>query len=656
MRIDAMIKRFRRTRRSAVAIIFALCLLPLVLLVGLAIDTAFYSQVRTQAGLAAEAAATHAVRVASGAYTLDVANQATNHDTQAIAAADGVTQGQDAGTQWFNAQLGPLLRASVPTPNVVVNPYTTVDGGNNGAGFTATVNYTINYPPIFNALFGTTKSWTVTSKATAQTAYQYVEVLLLIDTSQSMLIGADPTTITTMSENSMCPKNGTVTASLGLNALVQTGTSNSNYEANTADTDTITFSQVPNFKETTASTTNGNVVTGENGMCNTNGFQPGMISTLTAASDSTVNGSDVLYNQPNTAALAPCALACHTASKANTSDNQFPDLYGVARRNGNTLRLDVVISATEKVIEDLYNAEQAANQFTVGVYQFNDDVSAMVTGTAASASTPASAADEATPNLEGGTSSALSTIENSYDYSYAGNSSLIPVVSTTSDVNNGNTDFPDSAQDLINGKATSNKPLTAVINTTSNPAGSSSTNPQKNIFIVTDGFEDHGTGTRYMGEMTSYTNEQQAVSTATCQQFKNLGFNVYVLYVYYYPIPIISFYNPYDASFYSSYDTTDFPNIEKNTGAQTHAAENALSGQQSGLSIAEVMGTNPDNGAIDPVTKLPLGSGEVGPDTEALEACASPGDFYEASSTTDIENAMEAMLRSAISSSLTVTQ
>jgi len=632
MRIDAMIERFRRTRRSAVAIIFALCLLPLVLLVGLAIDTAFYSQARTQAGLAAEAAATHAVRVASGAYTLDVANEATNHYTQATAAADGVTQGQDAGTQWFNAQLGPLLRASVPAQNlsVVVHPYTTVDGGNNGAGFTGTVTYTINYPPIFNALFGTTKSWTATSQATAQTAYQYVEVLLLIDTSQSMLIGADPTTITTMSENSVCPQNGTVTSQLGLIPMFQNGASN--YYTDSRDTTPLTFTPtlVPHFTLTAGPTTNGTVATGVNGTC-APGDQP------------------ALSGYPTNSALAPCALACHTTKTASTIDSNYADLYGVARRNGYKLRLDIVISATEKVIQDLYNAEQAANQFTVGVYQFNTNVSAMVTGTAGSTPSPA---DEATPNLEGTSSSALSTIENSYDYNYAGNNSLIPAVVTSTDTGNGNTDFPDSAQNLINGQATGNMALTAVTNTTNNPAGSSSTNPQKNIFIVTDGFEDYGTSPRLMGEMTSYKNEEKAVSTATCQQFKNLGFNVYVLYVYYYPIPTVSFYTPGDASYYSTIDNTDFTQFV----AGQHVYENTLAGAQSGLSFAEVEGSNPDNGALDPVTNQPLGSGEVGANVEALEACASPGDFYEASSTSDIGNAMEAMLRSAISSSITVTQ
>ncbi len=620
-----MIKRFRHTRRSAVAIMFALCLLPLVLLVGLAIDTAFYSQARTQIGLAAEAAATHAVRVASGAYTLDIANQATNHDTQSTAANDGVSQGVAAGTQWFNAQLGPLLRASAQNVTVSVSPYTTVNGGNNGAGFSGTVSYTLNYPPIFSALFGSTKKWTVTSQATAQTAYQYVEVLLLIDTSQSMLIGADPTTITTMSENSVCPQNGTVTSQLGLNPMFQGNASN--YYTDSRDTIPLTFSQtlVPHFTLTAGPTTNGTAVTGVNGTC-ASGYQPGL--------------SGYATNE----ALAPCALACHTTKDPSTIDSNYADFYGVARRKGYQLRLDIVITATEKVIQDLYNAEQAANQFTVGVYQFNTNVSAMVTGTAGSTPSPA---DEATPNLEGTSSSALSTIENSYDYNYAGNNSLIPAVVTSTDTSNGNTDFPDSAQNLINGKATGNMALTAVTNTTTNPAGSISTNPQKNIFIVTDGFEDHGTGpyTRLMGEMTSYKNEEQAVSTATCQQFKNLGFNVYVLYVVYYPVPTASFYIAADASFYSTLDATDFTQFKAGSQVQ----ENSLAGAPSGLSFAEVEGSNPDTGSG-------LGSGEVGANVEALEACATPGDFYEASSTTDIQNAMEAMLRSAISSSITVTQ
>jgi hypothetical protein len=64
---------------------------------------------------------------------------------------------------------------------------------------------------------------------------------------------------------------------------------------------------------------------------------------------------------------------------------------------------------------------------------------------------------------------------------------------------------------------------------------------------------------------------------------------------------------------------------------------------------AETLGTNPDS-------SVPATSGEVSPNEEALQSCASNGDFYIASSASDITTAMSAMLKSAINSSIVVTK
>jgi Flp pilus assembly protein TadG len=59
--IRSMTARCRRLplvldRRGAVAVMFALCALPLVAMVGLAIDFSFYIQARSQLNLAVDAA------------------------------------------------------------------------------------------------------------------------------------------------------------------------------------------------------------------------------------------------------------------------------------------------------------------------------------------------------------------------------------------------------------------------------------------------------------------------------------------------------------------------------------------------------------------------------------------------------------------------
>jgi Flp pilus assembly protein TadG len=97
--IRSMTARCRRLplvldRRGAVAVMFALCALPLVAMVGLAIDFSFYIQARSQLNLAVDAASMHAVRVASQDYG------------NGYTAAQAQAAGQTAGQQWFAAQLG----------------------------------------------------------------------------------------------------------------------------------------------------------------------------------------------------------------------------------------------------------------------------------------------------------------------------------------------------------------------------------------------------------------------------------------------------------------------------------------------------------------------------------------------------------------------
>jgi hypothetical protein len=52
--------------------------------------------------------------------------------------------------------------------------------------------------------------------------------------------------------------------------------------------------------------------------------------------------------------------------------------------------------------------------------------------------------------------------------------------------------------------------------------GSSATTPKKVLFLVTDGFEDDG--------------PRQAMQSSVCQQFKNKGYTIYVVYTPYYPL------------------------------------------------------------------------------------------------------------------------
>jgi Flp pilus assembly protein TadG len=97
-------------RRGVIAIMFALLMVPLIIVVALSVDFSFYIVSQAQLNLAADAAAMHAVRVASQYYV-------DNSTTVAAAEAQGIT----AGKQWFAAQAGNLASATVPNTGITVN-------------------------------------------------------------------------------------------------------------------------------------------------------------------------------------------------------------------------------------------------------------------------------------------------------------------------------------------------------------------------------------------------------------------------------------------------------------------------------------------------------------------------------------------------------
>jgi hypothetical protein len=596
--------------------------------VGLAIDYAFYVQSSQQVSRAAAAAATQAVRTAAAGYALDIAN----NKSVAQATADSVSEGELAGQQWFAVQADDLVRGSAGAPVVTVTATST-----GAAGFAATVNYTFTYPPFFNVLFNRTSNWIYPNSSSAQSLYQYVEVVLVLDTSGSMLIGANQSDITSLSDNSVCFPSS-ITSTAGDVPLVNGGTNiypTPTYDSlMAADSDQINFSQL-------ASATNSSVYT----YTQQNGSQfPASDPHDLSGKCNTAQGFGVLINGNTSASQpgTPCSLACHTST--STANGNFTDPYGEARALGVTLRLDVVLKAAEQVAQDLYTSEQTSNQFTLGVYQFNNDVSAIVDGGSNA---------EATTDLTG----AKATIEN-YDYSYKGNSSLLPTLLTNS---NPNTNFPLAITHLVSGGGTVPQ-LQQVTNTTSNPAGGTAANPIKNIFIVTDGLEDSssanaggGNGLNLdFGEMTSSTAENYYTAngslyngnaTGYCSELKKLGFNVYVLYVTYYPLPFVAYYAPYLGEQANYADVTDYPSVFNYGGSGSNVYPRILTQP---TATAETIGTNPDpsNSAT---------SGEVSPTEESLQSCASNGDFKIASSAADITNAMTAMLKAAINSSIILT-
>jgi Flp pilus assembly protein TadG len=170
----------RRDREGAVAMLFALAALPLLGLVGLAIDFGFATQAKSQLALAADTAAMQATVTAANAF-------ATGTTTLAQAESLGVTAGQN----WFAIQAGNVIAGSnyaSPTVTIAYNEGT----------FTTSLSYQVDVGTFFGRLFGVPTIAESGSSQAVVTNSSYVNVTFLLDNSSSMLIASTQSGITTL--------------------------------------------------------------------------------------------------------------------------------------------------------------------------------------------------------------------------------------------------------------------------------------------------------------------------------------------------------------------------------------------------------------------------------------------------------------------------
>jgi len=438
-------------RRGAVSVLFAGAAVPIIGVIGLAIDFSVLTQARTQMALAADTAALSAVKVGSN----DFAGGDTNN---------WQTIGQTNGLQWYGAQVGAAATKNPKTNIVTYNlrsgassSVPTVSLSRNGVQFTSTVSYSGAAPATFSGLFGVS-SFPIAGQVTVTLSLNaYINIAVLLDNSSSMLIGSTSSDITTMQTITPCSPEST-----------NSGQSTSAWTGPTP----------PNC---------------------TTGY-------------SSSSGSPPIANK--TPQQAACGFACHWSNDNQTLANGKPDYtqydyYALARNpaigapnfssyGAPSLRFDVVQAATANVIATMQTSEIITNQFGLGVFEFNNNLTQVYP----------SSGTEASTDLASGLSA-------------------VQAITTPVVVNNGDTDFPDSMTSLA-----------SVL--TKGGDGSSPTSPRKNLFIVTDGIQDYGS--RTVGSTMGPFSTTAAVNA--CTAIKSMGISIYVLYTPYTPLP----YNPFYAS------------------------------------------------------------------------------------------------------------
>jgi hypothetical protein len=217
----------------------------------------------------------------------------------------------------------------------------------------------------------------------------------------------------------------------------------------------------------------------------------------------------------------PCAFACHWSNTKN-ADGTFDDLFGLARRQGIQLRFDLVKNATNAVLQTMQSDNLAAiDNLSVGIYAFNTAVQ-QVYPDPASCGAPGSATCEAGTNF----TQAQNLVGTAPRLPNVTDSGLLPARAqrtTVNGVRNDDTAFPEDMNALFSTYVTAAG------------TGVSAASPRKVLFLVTDGFEDDPN--------IAVPGNRKAFESSYCDQFKNAGYDVYVVYTPYYPVEHQSYFS-----------------------------------------------------------------------------------------------------------------
>jgi Flp pilus assembly protein TadG len=221
-----------------------------------------------------------------------------------------------------------------------------------------------------------------------------------------------------------------------------------------------------------------------------------------------------------------CAFACHDLSNPN-------NYYNLAKRLGVTMRIDVVHTATQQLMDTMSQTEAAAgvtNLYRAAIYSF---------GPAAQPTGQLYTVSSLTSNL-------------SAAKSRAGNIDLM-TVNVDEQYENADTPF-----DTV---------LPAMNRQIPNPGPGTSAAPQKVMFFVTDGITDEQGTSCSEPLVTGYATPRciEPINTSLCAAIKSRGVKLAVLYTTYLALPTNTFYNdhiaPWSGSIWSAVQSCASPGL-----------------------------------------------------------------------------------------------
>jgi Flp pilus assembly protein TadG len=178
-----LVRRFRRDQRGNIAIVFALSLVPVISCIGCAIDYSRATLVRSKLQAAIDAASVGSVSRTSPAFI--AAGSMTSDGPIPVGVTDA--------TNIFNGNTTATTGYTLNSMSAVVTK--------SGSNVTSTTAFAAEVPTTFMNVIGKT-AMTVGGTSTAITNMPlYIDFYLLLDNSPSMGVGATPSDVATMVNN-----------------------------------------------------------------------------------------------------------------------------------------------------------------------------------------------------------------------------------------------------------------------------------------------------------------------------------------------------------------------------------------------------------------------------------------------------------------------
>ena len=202
-----------------------------------------------------------------------------------------------------------------------------------------------------------------------------------------------------------------------------------------------------------------------------------------------------------------CAFACHITGSTN-------DNYAIAKKNNVTTRIDVLRTATQQLMDTAKSTAVVTGQFRMGIYTFGTSADTLGLTPIYALSSDLDKAKTAAATID------LMTMP------YQGYNS-------------------DMTTDLDGVMVQANKAIP-----TPGSGASSSVTPQKVLFIVSDGLNDHYNNSCSQAPLGG-GRCQEPITVANCTTIKNRGIKIAVLYTTYLPLPSNDWYNTTVAPFAS---------------------------------------------------------------------------------------------------------